>query len=65
MFLDGVSATQIANEISGRGVGMSSVRMAVEQCGGEVQVMTTPGEGTEVLLSIPRGLTQQEDMQFA
>jgi two-component system chemotaxis sensor kinase CheA len=65
MFLDGVSATQIANEISGRGVGMSSVRMAVEQRGGVVKVTTAPGEGTEVLLSIPRDFTQPEDMQFA
>ncbi|MFO0725947.1 MAG: ATP-binding protein [Myxococcota bacterium] len=53
VFLDGLSAAESTTEISGRGVGMSAVRQAVELVGGEIHLLSEPGQGTEVAIHIP------------
>jgi len=53
IFLNGLSTKQIADTISGRGVGMDIVREAVKELGGTVDVDSTPGEGTRFRMKIP------------
>lgn len=53
IFLDGLSSKHEASEISGRGVGMSAVREAVQRCGGHIDVHTRAGQGTRVEIEIP------------
>lgn len=53
LFIDGLSSRDEANEISGRGLGMSAVRSAVEALGGRVVVESERGHGTAVMCSIP------------
>lgn len=49
----GVSTSQRADEISGRGVGLDIVRSALERVGGTVDIEWEPGEGTEFRLECP------------
>jgi len=53
IFLPGFSTAENVSDISGRGVGMDVVKNAVEKAGGEVTLKSRPGEGTEILLSLP------------
>lgn len=54
IFTDGLSTAQSANDVSGRGVGMSSVLAAVQQLGGDVEVTSSRGEGTSIALKLPK-----------
>ena len=51
--LPGFSTANELTEVSGRGIGMDVVRAAVEQLGGRLDLETTAGLGTRVLLSLP------------
>lgn len=53
IFVDGLSSKYEASEISGRGVGMSAVREAVERSGGCIAVHTRRGQGTRVEIEVP------------
>jgi two-component system chemotaxis sensor kinase CheA len=53
IFLPGFSTRERVSEISGRGVGMDSVRVAIGRLGGSVGVDSIPGEGTRVLCRLP------------
>jgi signal transduction histidine kinase/HAMP domain-containing protein len=53
LFADGVSSRDQATELSGRGVGMSAVKQAVEALGGEVFVESVPGRGTTFRFLLP------------
>lgn len=53
IFLDGLSSKFEATEISGRGVGMSAMREAVERAGGVLKVETEIGRGTRIVIHIP------------
>ncbi|GAB7127728.1 chemotaxis protein CheA [Silvimonas sp. JCM 19000] len=53
VFEPGFSTSTGVSEISGRGVGMDVVRTTLRQLGGEVQLASTPGEGTRINLSMP------------
>lgn len=54
IFMDGLSSKEVASDISGRGVGMGAVKAAVEAEGGEVDVHSTRGEGTRVMIRLPK-----------
>lgn len=54
IFLAGMSTREEVSELSGRGVGMDVVKEAIERLGGAVDLHSRPGEGTEVILWIPR-----------
>ncbi len=58
LFASGVSTRDEANEISGRGVGMSAVRVACESSGGKVRIQSEPGEGTRFQFVWPRTVLQ-------
>lgn len=53
IFLPGFSTTAMITDISGRGVGMDVVRTNVSELGGHVQLESTPGAGTRLILVLP------------
>jgi CheY-like chemotaxis protein len=56
IFRNGFSTRATITEISGRGVGMDVVRSEVQALQGHVEVQSTPGQGTRVLLTLPADL---------
>lgn len=55
-FLSGLSTKEGSSDVSGRGVGLSSVKETVEEIGGFVYLSSTKGKGVTVTLQLP--LTQ-------
>lgn len=53
LFADGLSSRDQASELSGRGVGMGALRAATEGFGGQIQIDSTPGQGTRVCFDFP------------
>lgn len=53
IFTPGFSTMDAVSELSGRGVGMDVVRSNTERMGGTVEIDTTLGKGTTVLLRLP------------
>jgi two-component system chemotaxis sensor kinase CheA len=53
VFANGLSTAEATTDISGRGVGMSAVKEAVESQGGRIEIHSTPGEGTRFQLYVP------------
>jgi two-component system chemotaxis sensor kinase CheA len=53
VFAAGFSTVDVVSDLSGRGVGMDVVRAKVAQVGGSVSLASRPGEGTQILLSLP------------
>ena len=52
IFEDNISTAQQITDISGRGVGMTAVRTAVEKAKGTILVDSRPGIGTRIKISI-------------
>lgn len=53
IFNDGFSTSTTVNQISGRGVGLSAVREAVQMMGGRIRVQTTKDIGTIFAVAVP------------
>jgi two-component system chemotaxis sensor kinase CheA len=53
LFLDGLSTRDAVTSVSGRGVGMSALRQACRDLGGNVKVASTPGQGTRLEFWMP------------
>lgn len=49
----GFSTTETATKVSGRGVGMDVVRGKIEYLGGSLFIRSTPGLGSEFVLTLP------------
>jgi HPt (histidine-containing phosphotransfer) domain-containing protein len=54
LFSDGVSTAADVSETSGRGVGMSAVRQACEELGGNVSIESQDGAGTAIRFRFPQ-----------
>jgi signal transduction histidine kinase len=54
VFRDGLSTARRTTDVSGRGVGMSAIRAAVEERGGVMSFESTRGQGTRVVLTLPK-----------
>lgn len=54
IFLEGVSTAQSVTDVSGRGVGMSAVKAAVEEAGGTIRIASQPGKGTIFTIEVPK-----------
>lgn len=52
----GLSETETATDVSGRGMGMNVVQSQVEKVGGHVKVETKKGAGTSITLIVPVSL---------
>ncbi|MCT2559461.1 chemotaxis protein CheW [Tsuneonella sp. YG55] len=57
IFEPGLSTADQVTSVSGRGVGMDAVRANIERVGGTIEVTSTPGAGTRILLSLPLTLS--------
>jgi two-component system chemotaxis sensor kinase CheA len=53
IFAPGFSTASEITAVSGRGVGMDAVRIAVEQLGGRIEIASVVGDGTTVRLRLP------------
>ena len=49
----GLSSSDTVTEVSGRGVGMDVVKEAIEAIGGALEIESTPGKGTKIILELP------------
>lgn len=54
LFQDGFSTADSVSEVSGRGVGLSSVRESIREVGGTIGVTTRDGRGTRFTLTVTR-----------
>ncbi len=54
IFVDGLSTAEVTTNISGRGIGMSAVKSAVDAARGKMEIRTQQGKGTAFLLSVPK-----------
>ncbi len=53
VFADGLSTAERVSDVSGRGVGMGAVAEIVRRLGGSVDVASSAGSGTEIILRLP------------
>jgi two-component system chemotaxis sensor kinase CheA len=53
IFMPGFSTADQITDVSGRGVGMDVVKKGVEKLRGKVELISTPGEGTQFLMRLP------------
>ena len=53
LFHPGFSTADTTSDISGRGVGMDAVRVAIRELGGEVTLTSEPGQGTCAEIRLP------------
>lgn len=51
--LPGFSTAEKATKVSGRGVGMDVVKGKIEHLGGSLSINSTPGSGTDIVLTLP------------
>ena len=56
-FRPGVSTAGAVTDVSGRGVGLDAVRVALDRARGRVEVTSTPGVGTEFRVVLPMSLS--------
>ena len=56
MFTPGFSTSEEVSELSGRGVGMDVVKSNISGISGMVEMESTPGKGTTVILTLPMTL---------
>jgi two-component system, chemotaxis family, sensor kinase CheA len=53
IFLPGFSIKKEISDISGRGVGMDVVKTRINQLNGMIEIDSTPGKGTTMLIKVP------------
>ena len=53
IFTPGMSTVGFVTDVSGRGVGMSVVRVNVERLKGSIQLQSAPGKGTSISILLP------------
>ncbi len=64
IFEPGFSTADAISDLSGRGVGMDSVRTAIERNGGSLAVHSTENQGSEVVMVLPLSMTISRVMMF-
>jgi two-component system chemotaxis sensor kinase CheA len=65
LFSDGLSTREQVDTTSGRGVGMSAVREAAQDLGGDVDVWSEPGQGTIIRIDLPMPKPPRESLRAA
>ncbi len=53
IFLPGFSMAKQVTDVSGRGVGMDVVKTNLDQLGGQVDIISEPGQGTTISIKLP------------
>jgi chemotaxis protein histidine kinase CheA/ActR/RegA family two-component response regulator len=64
IFRTGFSTAKTMTDISGRGIGMDVVRMVAEKFNGTVEVFSTLGQGTRVVLELPLSMAVSRILLF-
>ncbi|MBB3140398.1 chemotaxis protein CheW [Halomonas organivorans] len=64
IFAPGFSTAQEVSDVSGRGVGMDVVKRNIQGMGGNVQIMSRPGEGTTIRIVLPLTLAILDGMSI-
>ncbi|GAA0630262.1 chemotaxis protein CheA [Halomonas beimenensis] len=64
IFAPGFSTAQEVSDVSGRGVGMDVVKRNIQGMGGNVQIMSKPGEGTTIRIVLPLTLAILDGMSI-
>ena len=54
--IPGFSTTEKVTEVSGRGVGMDAVNALIRSFGGTLAIESEPGQGSRIILKIPRNI---------
>jgi len=54
--IPGFSTTEKVTEVSGRGVGMDAVNALIRSFGGTLAIDSVPGQGSRIILKIPRNI---------
>jgi len=62
IFAPGFSTAEAVTDVSGRGVGMDVVRRNIQGLGGQVQLQSHHGQGTQVSIHLPLTLAMVEGM---
>ena len=62
IFLPGFSTATAVTDISGRGVGMDVVRLAIQDMAGRISISSQPGRGSRFTLSLPVTLAVLDGM---
>jgi two-component system chemotaxis sensor kinase CheA len=65
IFQPGFSTTEVATDLSGRGVGMDVVRRNIEELGGTIELRTEAGKGSSVVISLPLTLAIVDGLSVA
>lgn len=60
IFSPGFSTTDVARDLSGRGMGLDIVRCNIEQVKGRISLESSPDKGTTFILSLPLSLATVE-----
>lgn len=53
IFMPGFSTAKVVTNVSGRGVGMDVVKRTIEDLRGSIDVFSTPGQGTQIDVTLP------------
>ena len=53
IFQPGFSTADVVSDVSGRGVGMDVVRRNINELGGNIEIESTPGEGSAIIIRLP------------
>jgi two-component system chemotaxis sensor kinase CheA len=53
IFQPGFSTAEQVSDVSGRGVGMDVVRRNINELGGSIEVESTPGQGSAIIIRLP------------
>lgn len=59
IFHDQITTQSAANDLAGRGVGLSAVLAETRRLGGQLEVVTSPGQGTSFRFTLPLMSTQE------
>jgi two-component system chemotaxis sensor kinase CheA len=62
IFKAGFSTAEAVSEVSGRGVGMDVVKRNISALGGRISLISTPGKGCRMTLSLPLTLAVMDGM---
>ncbi|WP_121442721.1 chemotaxis protein CheA [Alkalispirillum mobile] len=64
IFHPGLSTAEEATDVSGRGVGMDVVKRNIRQLGGNINLRSQPGEGTQLTIHLPLTLSILDGQLF-
>ncbi|PZX11355.1 two-component system chemotaxis sensor kinase CheA [Palleronia aestuarii] len=62
LFTPGFSTASAVTSLSGRGVGMDVVNSEIKRLGGRVSILSTPGQGSTISISLPLTLAVLDGM---